>query len=102
MGVSITSMSPVVCYLAVVHRPAAAQIKRPTTDRADGLQGRSRVGNNLFSICCASYFHGSPERFLCPVVGLAASFCRFSRTSTTSPENVIPLNQVHISLMDKP
>jgi hypothetical protein len=64
MGVAIASMAPIVSFLAIIHRSPAAQGKRSSTYRAEGLQGRSWVGDNLFSVCRASYFHGSPERFL--------------------------------------
>jgi hypothetical protein len=63
MGVAIASMAPIVGFLAIIHRSPAAQGKRSSTYRAEGLRRRSWVGDNLFSVCCASYFHGSPERF---------------------------------------
>jgi len=62
LGVAIASMTPKVGLLTIIHRLAAAQRERSSTNRADGLMGRRWIGDNLFSACCARYFHGSPER----------------------------------------
>jgi hypothetical protein len=64
MGIAIAAMAPVIRFLTIIHRSPAAQGKHSSANWAVGLRGRSRVGDNLFSVCRASYFHGSPERFL--------------------------------------
>jgi len=62
LGVAIASMTPKVGLLTIVHRLAAAQGERSSANRTDSLTGRRWIGDNLFSACCARYFHGSTER----------------------------------------
>jgi hypothetical protein len=60
--VAIAAMTPEESLLAIIHGLAAAQDERTSTDWANGLARRRRIGSYLFSTCCARYFHGSPER----------------------------------------
>jgi hypothetical protein len=101
LGVAIASMTPIVSFLAIIHRSPAAQGKRSSTNRAEGLRGRSWVGDNLFSVCCASYFHGSPERFL--KSGAEPVTCSLARFRAPAQRyHKLFLKYVSISLMDMP
>lgn len=101
VGVAIASMTPKVGLLAIIHRLSAAQGERSSTYRTDSLTGRRWIGDNLFSACCARYFHGSPERFYRPEMDQDLAEFWVLQAVTTSPHFVITLKQLLISVNDK-